>query len=99
MPFKNEVFVEDLHFLAAVAVLGGQKGTDHDFLPIYDAWGAAYPDDALKQIGYGISKMMAGDNEAALVLLRAAAKNAVTRADQAADIAATIEADMSAMAE
>lgn len=85
---------DDLHLLMAVAILSGQRGVEGHVLPIFDAWGHAYPKDALAGIGRGLCLLNQGDAEGAFAAIRAAAQNSTTRADQARDVLESLSADL-----
>jgi len=89
---------QDLHLLMTVAVLGGRHGVEQDFGAIYDTWTHCYPDDALGAIGQGLILIQRGEQEDGMDLIRAAAQSASTRADQAAEVLASLEADIAASA-
>ena len=97
-PFKDPQNDEDLHELMAIAVLSGQRGVVQDMLPVYEAWSAAYPDDALGGIGRGLAMLRDGQPEEGLALLDRTTRSARTRVEQAREVLAAVRRDFPQMA-
>ena len=90
-PFSDSTFDEDLHLLMALAVLCGQHRTIAPVQPIYETWGLAYPEDSLGPVGRGLCLVGEGQFEQGYNMIRDAAQNARTRADQAVDVLKSLE--------
>ena len=90
-PFSDPAFDDDLHLLVVIAVLIGQHGLKEPVTPIYEAWGAAYPEDALGNVGRGLALVSEGNFAEGVELVRNAAEKSKTRADQAADVLQSLE--------
>ena len=97
-PFKDARNDEDLHQLMAIAVLCGQRGVVHDMLAIYEAWSAAYPEDALGGIGRGLAMIRDGQPEDGLMMLERTAQTSRTRTEQARDVLTAVRRDYEQMA-
>lgn len=89
---------DDLHLLMAAAILCGQRGVDSDLMPVFDAWALYYPQDALANLGRGLFMIGHGNPEAGMLLIREAATNSQTRAEQAREVLAALEQDLRAIA-
>lgn len=93
-PFSDPRFDEDLHLLVTVAVLTGQRGLVLPVGAIYDAWAEAYPNDALGPVGKGLALVGEGNFADGFAMIEGAARNAKTRAQQARDVLASLEASV-----
>jgi len=71
-PFSDPTFVDDLHELMAVAILGAQRGLDADTGAIFEAWGASYPTDALGLVGQGLVLIKKGQTKEGYALVQEA---------------------------
>lgn len=91
-----KTFDDDLHLLVTLAVLTGQRGVNTDVGPIYEAWSAAYPEDALGPVGKGLALVGAGDLEGGMRMVAEAARTARTRVRQAQDVLRSLEASVEA---
>ena len=98
-PYGDAEFTEDLHQLMAVAVLCGHRGVEADVLPVYEAWGLAYPSDALGGIGRGLSLVGTGKPREGYAMIEEAARSSTTRAEQAQEVLARLRADMGKLVE
>jgi hypothetical protein len=98
-PFQDTSFDEDLRCLMAVAILCGHKGVPAQIRPIYEAWAAAYPTDALGPIGIGLALVAEGQGREGYRMIAEAARAAQTRAEQAREVLARLEVDMPALVE
>lgn len=96
-PFSDPSFVDDLHELMAVAILGAQRGLDADTAVIFEAWGAAYPKDALGLVGQGLDLIKKGQAKEGYELVQEAVRTAETRADQAKDVLDSLKEDLEAI--
>lgn len=98
-PFSDPQNDDDLHELMAVAVLCGHKGVRHDMRAVYEAWAHAYPDDALGGVGRGLMMIAAGQSREGYRLIEDTSRTALTRADQAREVLATLKRDIAALAD
>jgi hypothetical protein len=78
----------------AVAILGAQRGIDADTASIFEAWGAAYPKDALGPVGQGLSLIKMGQAKEGFAMVELATQTAETRVDQAKDVLESLKADL-----
>ena len=93
-PFTDDVMVDDLHELMAVAILAAQRGVEAEMRPVFETWGLCYPGDALGPIGTGLSLIRAGETKEGYALVEAAANSAETRRDQAKDVLTSLQTDL-----
>ncbi len=93
-PFTDEVLVDDLHEMMAVAILAAQRGVDADMTGVFETWGLCYPGDALGPIGKGLSLIKAGETKEGYALVETAANTAETRRDQAKDVLTSLQTDL-----
>lgn len=96
-PFSDTSFVDDLHEMMAAAILAEQRGVEVDASPIFEAWGASYPEDALGPVGRGLTLIRTGNTKEGFSLIEGAAQNAKTRQDQARDVLESLKVDLTSV--